>query len=199
MRGASLCSSTRRMYGSTRQRDTWFAPGEHRSAFKNSASKRKRWTVIHAGTLDGWVEGGDFFKVGQSKGDFHGAISAEIFFDWLKNSLIPKRGRTPHYICMDNASFHRKIEYSRSKLRKADIIKRLEEAKVEHDPSSLKEDLLELMDEHVPVRPRKWKRWSNHMGSRCCGYRHTTPSSTPLNAWGVSSKTVYDVRTTTRK
>jgi hypothetical protein len=67
--------------------------------------------------------------------------------------LLPSMPKRPCYIVMDNAAFHRKMAVSRSKMTVADI-KSCLMIGISHPDDAKKADLLLLMDEKAPIRPK---------------------------------------------
>ena len=118
-----------------------------------AASKGKRYSVMHAGSAEGWIVSASFIEVGNPKGDFHGTITSELFEEWFTNSLLPSLGDRPCLIVMDNASFHKKMDCSLSSMRKAELIKRLVDAGVALDGDETVALLRTAVKFHCPPQP----------------------------------------------
>jgi len=101
----------------------WMDSQSRYSWFKKSPSKQflracktsdgRRFILMAAGTVDGWVE--DTFFLGESGNndvDYHKAIGADTFEDWFEHVLLPalhkKYPGKKFLFIIDNASFHRR-------------------------------------------------------------------------------------------
>jgi len=69
-----------------------------------SIKRSQRWSILPAYSIEGWIEGTLCIQ---------GSITAEIFNDWLRDTVLPYcrrrrlSGYPPQVLIMDNASIHR--------------------------------------------------------------------------------------------
>ncbi len=72
-------------------------------------SEGKRFTILHAGSSSGFLDGCDFFLDSRNNDrDYHNTITADIFQKWVVDQLIPALDLFEEkcVIIMDNAPYH---------------------------------------------------------------------------------------------
>ena len=68
-----------------------------------------RYIVIHAGNVDGFIPHvGKIFKSKTDSRDYHTAMNAEIFEEWIKD--LCSGLEEPSLILLDNASYHSRLK-----------------------------------------------------------------------------------------
>lgn len=109
--------------------------------------------VVHAGSVNGFVENAALiFRAGTATGDYHGQMNKDNFERWLFTNLFPNIP-TGSVIVMDNAPYHSELKekvptkYS----TKQAMITWLQYKNLQHDPSSRKADLFEIISQNRPT------------------------------------------------
>jgi len=84
---------------------TWYF-AEEGPWVKRPSGKGRRLILVHAITVEGWVEGAKLvFQAKKRTGDYHGQMNFENFRKWFFESLLP-RIPANSLIVMDNAPYH---------------------------------------------------------------------------------------------
>ena len=77
--------------------------------------------VLHAGCVDGWVDGTDLVPRSKTNSaNYHDEMNSEHFKECLTEQLLP-RLEEPSVVKLDNASYHNKNKAPTSSDRKDDI------------------------------------------------------------------------------
>ena len=74
--------------------------------FKTPLGKDQRLIIVHAGSVDGFVQETKLSSVAKSdSGDYHIEMNAKHFEEWMTTKVFPN---IPEHsvIIMDNASYH---------------------------------------------------------------------------------------------
>lgn len=67
-----------------------------------SLDEGKRYIVLHAGGVNGFIEGAEcVFPSKTKEGDYHGTMTGEMFLKWVKEQLLPGLD-VPSVIVLDN-------------------------------------------------------------------------------------------------
>jgi len=70
--------------------------------------KGQRLIILHAGGVEGWVDGADLvFRSRTNSADYHDEMNSKHFMEWMTEQLLP-RLEEPSVIILDNASYHNK-------------------------------------------------------------------------------------------
>ena len=76
--------------------------------WKVPSGKRQRLIILHAGGVDGWVEGADLvFRSKTNSTDYHDEMNSKHYMEWMAQQLLP-RLEEPTVIILDNASYQNK-------------------------------------------------------------------------------------------
>lgn len=113
---------------------------------KKGCGTGKRFIILHAGSVTGYVPGASLIFSSTSKSsDYHDNMNCEMFEKWLKAQLIPNLD-DPSLIVLDNASYHSRIlnKQPSSSWRKSDIYEWLEKHNQNPLPNMLKSELLSM-------------------------------------------------------
>ena len=79
-----------------------------KGGWKVPSGKGQRLIVVHAGGVEGWVEGaGLVFRSKTNSADYHDEMNSKHYIEWLTEQLLPHLER-PTVIILDNASYHNK-------------------------------------------------------------------------------------------
>ena len=116
------------------------------------SGKGTRLIVVHAGGVEGWVEGADLvFLSKTNSADYHDEMNTEHYIEWFTEQLLPTL-QGPSVIILDNASYHNKQrdKAPTNKNRKDEIKKWLDEHNIKYKNTDLKKTLLGLVKEHRP-------------------------------------------------
>ena len=72
------------------------------------SGKGRRLIILHAGGVDGWVEGADLVSRSKTNStDYHDEMNSKHYMKWMTQQLLP-RLEEPTVIILDNASYHNK-------------------------------------------------------------------------------------------
>ena len=72
------------------------------------SGKGQRLIILHAGGVDGWVEGADVvFRSKTNATDYHDEMNSKHYMEWMTQQLLPQL-EEPTVIILDNASYHNK-------------------------------------------------------------------------------------------
>jgi len=173
------------IWRNTQRQWSWFPDDDDHAAIATKASKGDRWTVIHAGGIDGWVDQAMFLRKVDRRGDFHGTITADHFAEWFRDWLLPGL-KKPSLIIMDNASFHRKKATTLAKLDMDALRARLRKHRIDFDDDSSRDDLLTLVKERCELRPSV-ERVARQAGHQVLWLPPYHPELNPIERmWGVA-------------
>ena len=79
-----------------------------RGGWKVPSGKEKRLIVVHAGGVEGWVEGADLvFRSKTNSTDYHDEMNSEHYMEWFTKQLLPNVPDNA-VIVVDNATYHNK-------------------------------------------------------------------------------------------
>ena len=109
--------------------------------------------MLHAGGVEGWVEGADLvFRSKTNSDDYHDEMNSQHYMEWLTGQLLPVLDK-PTVIILDNASYHnkQKDQPPTSNDRKDDIRKWLDEHNIQYSQTDIKKTLLQLVKQHRPA------------------------------------------------
>ena len=121
--------------------------------WKVPSGKGTRLIVVHAGDVEGWVDGADLvFLSKTNSADYHDEMNSEHYMEWLTEQLLPRLER-PTVIVIDNVSYHNKQvdKAPTTNDKKADIQKWLDDHKVQYSHTDIKKTLLELVKQYRPT------------------------------------------------
>ena len=77
-----------------------------KGGWKVPSGKRQRLIVVHAGGVQGWVDGADLvFKSKTNSVDNHDKMNTEHYMEWFTQQLLPKLPPNS-VIIVDNATYH---------------------------------------------------------------------------------------------
>ena len=113
--------------------------------WKVPSGRGKRLIILHAGGVDGWVEGADLvFRSKTKSGDNHNEMNSKHFMEWMTTQFLPQI-EEPSVIVLDNASYHNKQKDKppTSKDRKDDIKAWLDRHNIRYSNTDIKKTLLE--------------------------------------------------------
>jgi len=131
---------------------SWFTDEEDIAALATKGSKGERWTVIYAGTKDGWVPNALFLRTKKRGDDWNGCMDAKLYQKWFKEYLLeylPPRS----LIILDNASFHKATEFKLSEMEVPALQERLRLHNVAFSEKASTAALKRLVRAHCPLRP----------------------------------------------
>ena len=81
-----------------------------KGGWKVPSGKGQRLIVVHAGGVEGWVDGADLVLVFKSKtnsADYHDEMNTEHYMEWFTQQLLPNLPPNS-VIIVDNATYHNK-------------------------------------------------------------------------------------------
>ena len=113
---------------------------------KKGSGTGKRFIILHAGSVTGFVPGASLIFSSTSKSsDYHDNMNCEMFEKWIKDQLIPNLD-TPSLIVLDNVSYHSRIlnKQPTSSWQKSDIYEWLEKCNKNPSPNMIKSELLSM-------------------------------------------------------
>ena len=116
------------------------------------SGKGQRLIVVHAGGVEGWVEGADLvFRSKTNSTDYHDEMNSEHYMEWFTKQLLPNI-RDIAVIVVDNATFHNKQkDKPPTTANKKDDIKRwLDEHNIQYNGNDIKKTLLDKVKHHRP-------------------------------------------------
>jgi len=111
--------------------------------FKMSIGKGTRFSIIHAGSENGFVAGAEYISINSE-------INGQIFENWMETKLLPKL--SPNSVVIyDNASTH-SVQYNKPPV-KSSTVKTIKNwlliNKIEYNQSAKKQELLKLVKENT--------------------------------------------------
>ena len=111
-----------------------------KGGWKVPSGKGSKLIVLHAGGVEGWVEGADLvFRSKRNSTDYHDEMNSDHYIEWLTEQLLPRLER-PTVIVLDNASYHNK-QIDKPPItndKKDDIKKWLDERNIQYSPTDIK-------------------------------------------------------------
>ena len=123
-----------------------------KGGWKVPSGKGSKLIVLHAGGVEGWVEGADLvFRSKRNSTDYHDEMNSDHYIEWLTEQLLPRLER-PTVIVLDNASYHNK-QIDKPPItndKKDDIKKWLDEHNIQYSPTDVTNTLLDLVKQHRP-------------------------------------------------
>lgn len=67
-----------------------------KGGWKVPSGKGQRLIVVHAGSVEGWVEGADLvFQLKTNSADYHDEMNSEHFMEWFTEQLLPQHTSKP--------------------------------------------------------------------------------------------------------
>ena len=117
------------------------------------SGKGRRLIILHAGGVDGWVEGADLvFRSKTNSTDYHDEMNSKHYMEWMTQQLLP-RLEEPTVIILDNASYHNKQKDKppTSTDKKDDIKTWLDQHHISYSDTDIKKTLLEKVKQHRPT------------------------------------------------
>ena len=129
----------------------WF-DSDGKGGWKVPSGKGQRLIVLHAGGVEGWVEGAILvFRSKTNSADYHDEMNSQHYMEWLTGQLLPVLDK-PTVIILDNASYHNKQDKPpTSNDRKDDIRKWLDEHNIQYSQTDIEKTLLQLVKQHRPA------------------------------------------------
>ena len=121
--------------------------------WKVPSGKGRRLIILHAGGVDGWVEGADLvFRSKTNSTDYHDEMNSKHYMEWMTQQLLP-RLEEPTVIILDNASYHNKQKDKppTSTDKKDDIKTWLDQHHISYSDTDIKKTLLEKVKQHRPT------------------------------------------------
>jgi hypothetical protein len=169
---------------------TWYFAEEGPWVQKPSG-KGPRLILVHAITVDGWVEGAKLvFQAKRRTGDYHGQMNFENFRRWFLDCLLPHIPASS-LIVMDNAPYHNVYVdgafYPSSSTRKADLQSWLYHHHPEvYQESMIKAELLEACRQLCPKPEYELDRIARVEGHQIIRTPQYHPELQPIEqCWGV--------------
>jgi transposase len=169
---------------------TWYCADEGPWVEKPSG-KGPRLILVHAITMDGWVEGAQLvFHAKQRTGDSHGQMHFENFRKWFVESLLPHLPAAS-LLMMDNAPSHNvSIDgafYPTSSPLKSALQQWLQQhSPAEYHPSMIKAELLARCRQLCPNPPYALDRLAEAQGHRILRIPQYPPELQAIEAcWAV--------------
>ena len=164
-------------------RFSWFPCNRPLAAIKQRASRGKRWTLIWAGTRDGWVYGSQFLDT-KTAGGFAGTVTASGFEKWFSEQLFPNLHQ-PSLLILDNASIHKRRLQTLSEMTVPQLRAHLMRSGVAYPPDANKAALLELVANHC-APPTVIEELARAAGHRVLYLPPYHPELNPIERmWGV--------------
>lgn len=137
------------------------------TGLKNPTGKGKRLVIVHIGSEDGFVEGGELvFEAKKGDGDYHDEMDGARFEAWF-TQILPKL-EPNSAIVIDNAPYHSvQVEkFPNKSWLKADLTKWLDTKEIAYDLKMTKADLMEII---TPLKPA-FKRYRVDEMARAAGH-----------------------------
>jgi transposase len=125
------------------------------TGLQNPSGRGKRLVIVHIGSEDGFVEGGELvFEAKKGDGDYHDEMDGPRFEAWFQ-SVLPKL-EPNSAIVIDNAPYHTVLveKFPNTGWTKPSLIKWLEDKNIPHNPKITKAGLLEIIKPHKPTHKR---------------------------------------------
>ena len=116
------------------------------------SGKGQRLIVVHAGGVEGWVEGADLvFRSKTNSTDYHDEMNSEHYMEWFTKQLLPNVPDDAVTV-VDNATYHNKQkDKPPTTANKKDDIKRwLDEHNIQYNDTDIKKTLLDKVKQHRP-------------------------------------------------
>jgi hypothetical protein len=124
-------------------------------------SEGKRFTVLHAGCSDGFLDGCSLLlDTNINDRDYHKTMSGDLFFKWVKDQLLPALHKlSKKCIVMDNAPYHcmRSEKSPTSSSNKEFLQSWLRKKNVLVDNKSTKKELWSLIKPIIDHSVKKYK------------------------------------------
>ena len=127
--------------------------GQEDGRCRVKSGKGRRLIILHAGGVDGWVEGADLvFRSKTNSTDYHDEMNSKHYMEWMTQQLLP-RFEEPTVIILDNASYHNKQKDKppTSTDKKDDIKTWLDQHHISYSDTDIKKTLLEKVKQHRPT------------------------------------------------
>ena len=91
-------------------KDYVWVDGDGKGGWKVPIGKGQRLIVVHAGGVEGWVEGADLvFLSKTNSADFYDEMNNQHFMEWLTQQLLPNVPPNS-VIVLDNATYQNKLK-----------------------------------------------------------------------------------------
>ena len=113
-----------------------------KGGWKVPSGKRQRLIVVHAGGVEGWVDGADLvFKSKTNSADYHNEINTEHYMEWFTQQLLPNLPPNS-VIIVDSATYHNKQKDKppTTANKKDDIKQWLNRQNIQYDETDIKKD-----------------------------------------------------------
>lgn len=120
--------------------------------WKVPSGKGQRLIILHAGGVEGWVDGADLvFRSKTNSTDYHDEMNSEHFMEWMTEQLLPIL-EEPTVIILDNASYHnkQKDKTPTTQDRKTNIQAWLDRHNISYSDKDIKKTLLAKVKQHRP-------------------------------------------------
>ena len=121
--------------------------------WKVPSGKGRRLIILHAGGVDGWVDGADLvFRSKTNSTDYHDEMNSKHYMEWMTQQFLP-RLEEPTVIILDKASYHNKQKDKppTSTDKKDDIKTWLDQHHISYSDTDIKKTLLEKVKQHRPT------------------------------------------------
>ena len=147
------------------------------------SGKGRRLIILHAGGVDGWVEGADLVSRSKTNStDYHDEMNSKHYMEWMTQQLLP-RLEEPTVIILDNASYHNKQKDKppTSTDKKDDIKTWLDQHHISYSDTDIKKTLLEKVKQHRQHQSTCRTKQHTNMDIQCYAFLWPTVNSTPLS------------------
>ena len=121
-----------------------------KGGWKVPSGKGQRLIVLHAGGVEGWVDGVDLvFRSKTKSADYHDEMNSEHFMEWMTQQLLP-RLEEPSVVILDNASYHniQRDKPPTTQNKKDEIKEWLDKHNITYDSTDIKKTLLEKVKQY---------------------------------------------------
>ncbi|KAJ3652178.1 hypothetical protein Zmor_018166 [Zophobas morio] len=150
------------------QLKTWVHDNMHTKNYKATKFEGQRFTVLHAGSSDGFINGCSFLLHSTNNDrDYHKTMDSSMFKEWVLNQFIPNVICSPNLsksskivVIMDNASYHSvKLDKPPTKSSNKTVMQEyLTKCNIAFDPKFTKKDLWDLIQPTIsPDTPVKYE------------------------------------------
>ena len=126
--------------------------GDGKGGWKVPSGKGQRLIVVHAGGVEGWIEGADLvFKSKTNSADYHDEMNNQHYMEWMTKQLLPNIPPNS-VIVLDNATYHNKLkDKPPTTADKKDVIRDwLRQHGIQYEDHELKKTLFEKVRQNRP-------------------------------------------------
>lgn len=170
-------------------RFTWYFDDDG-SLVNKPSGKGPRLIIVHAITVDGWVDGAELiFEAKRRTGDYHGQMNWENFSTWFKTQLLPKIPDNS-LIVMDNAKYHNVLAddaFPKGTSSKEELQEWLGKNNFPWTTDMLKPELIALCKRLAPEPEFKLDKMAEECGHRILRTPQYHPELQPIEiCWAVA-------------